>query len=49
MMLCQYLAQCAPDPDFSNTASPNPRSSLLHMNLAIKKAKEVDADVVVIT
>ena len=33
------LAQCAPDPDFSNTASHD---------LAIKKAKEVDADVVVI-
>lgn len=41
------LAQCAPDPDFSNTASPNPEVPSSY-DLAIKKAKEVDADVVVI-
>ncbi len=41
------LAQCAPDPDFSNTASPNPEVPCSY-DLAIKKAKEVDADVVVI-
>ena len=42
------LAQCAPDPDFSNTKSPNPEVPASY-ELAIKKAKEVDADVVVIT
>ena len=36
------LAQCAPDPDFSNT------EIACSYDLAIKKAKEVDADVVVI-
>lgn len=41
------LAQCAPDPDFSNTASPNPEVASSY-DLAIRKAKEVDADVVVI-
>lgn len=41
------LAQCAPDPDFSNTASPNPEVACSY-DLAIQKAKEVDADVVVI-
>ena len=41
------LAQCAPDPDFSNTKSPNPEVDCSY-DLAIKKAKEVDADVVVI-
>lgn len=41
------LAQCAPDPDFSNTKSPNPEVAVSY-ELAIKKAKEVDADVVVI-
>ncbi len=41
------LAQCAPDPDFSNTKSPNPEVPVSY-ELAIKKAKEVDADVVVI-
>lgn len=42
------LAQCAPDPDYTNTESPNPEVPASY-NLAIKKAKEVDADVVVIT
>jgi phosphoglucomutase len=42
------LAQCAPDPDYTNTKSPNPEVESSY-ELAIKKAKEVDADVVVIT
>ena len=46
--LVPVLAQCAPDPDFSNTKSPNPEVPSSY-ELAIKKAKEVDADVVVIT
>ncbi len=41
------LSQCAPDPDYSNTASPNPEVAVSY-DLAIKKAKEVDGDVVVI-
>lgn len=41
------LAQCAPDPDYTNTASPNPEVASAY-DLAIKKAKEVDADVVVV-
>lgn len=41
------LAQCAPDPDYTNTKSPNPEVPASY-ELAIKKAKEVDADVVVI-
>ena len=45
--LIPVLAQCAPDPDFTNTASPNPEVDASY-DLAIKKAKEVDADVVVI-
>ena len=42
------LAQCAPDPDYTNTKSPNPEVPAAY-DLAIKKAKEVDADVVVVT
>ena len=42
------LAQCAPDPNYTNTKSPNPEVDVAY-ELAIKKAKEVDADVVVIT
>lgn len=45
--LIPVLAQCAPDPDFTNTKSPNPEVEASY-ELAIKKAKEVDADVVVI-
>ncbi|MED9810930.1 MAG: phospho-sugar mutase [Longibaculum muris] len=41
------LAQCAPDSDYTNTKSPNPEVPASY-ELAIKKAKEVDADVVVI-
>ena len=41
------LAQCAPDPNYTNTKSPNPEVEASY-ELAIKKAKEVDADVVVI-
>ena len=42
------LAQCAPDPDYTNTKSPNPEVDSSY-ELAIKLAKEVDADVVAIT
>lgn len=42
------LAQCAPDPDYTNTKSPNPEVDASY-ELAIKLAKEVDADVVAIT
>ena len=41
------LAQCAPDPDYTNTKSPNPEVDMAY-ELAIIKAKEVGADVVVI-
>lgn len=42
------LAQCAPDPNYTNTKSPNPEVDAAY-ELSIQKAKEVDADVVVIT
>lgn len=45
--LIPVLAQCAPDPDYTNTKSPNPEEAVSY-ELAIKKAKETDADVVVI-
>ena len=42
------LSQCAPDPDFSNTLTPNPE--LPHSyDESIKLAKKVDADVIAIT
>lgn len=41
------LAQCAPDPDYTNTKSPNPEVDMAY-ELAIIKAEEVGADVVVI-
>jgi phosphoglucomutase len=41
------LAQCAPDPDYTNTKSPNPEVAASY-EMAIKKAQETDADVVVI-
>lgn len=41
------LSQCAPDPDYTNTASPNPEVEAAYEK-AIMKAKEVDADVVVV-
>ena len=41
------LAQCAPDPDYTNTKSPNPEVDMAY-ELTIIKAKEVGADVVVI-
>ncbi len=41
------LSQCAPDPDYTNTKSPNPEVAVSY-DLAIKKAKETNADVVVI-
>lgn len=42
------LAQCAPDPDYRMTKSPNPEVDSSY-ELSIKLAKEVDADVVAIT
>ena len=42
------LSQCAPDPDFSNTKTPNPELTPSY-DEAIKLAKKVDADVVGIT
>lgn len=45
--LVPVLAQCAPDPDYTNTKSPNPEVPSAY-DLAIKKAKEVDADVIVV-
>lgn len=41
------LAQCAPDPDYTNTESPNPEVDCAY-DMAIKKARETNADVVVI-
>lgn len=40
--------QCDPDPDFSNTLSPNPEEPAAY-DLSIKYAKEVDADICVTT
>lgn len=40
--------QCNPDPDFSNTKSPNPEEPVAY-ELSIKYAKEVDADICVTT
>ncbi|MBP5280188.1 MAG: phospho-sugar mutase, partial [Erysipelotrichaceae bacterium] len=42
------LAQCCPDPDYTNTKSPNPEVEASY-ELAIKLAKDCDADVVVVT
>ena len=42
------LAQCCPDPDYTNTKSPNPEVEASY-ELAIKVAKDNDADVVVVT
>ena len=42
------LAQCCPDPDYTNTKSPNPEVPASY-ELAIKIAKDNDADVVVVT
>ena len=42
------LAQCCPDPDYTNTKSPNPEVPASY-ELAIKVAKDNDADVVVVT
>ncbi|WP_249028856.1 phospho-sugar mutase [Tannockella kyphosi] len=41
------LSQCAPDPDYTNTLTPNPEEARSY-DKAIAKAKEVDGDVVVI-
>ena len=42
------LAQCCPDPDYTNTKSPNPEVPASY-ELAIKLGKDCDADVVVVT
>lgn len=42
------LSQCCPDPDFSNTKTPNPELPASYEE-SIKLAKEVDADVIAIT
>ena len=40
--------QCSPDPDFSNTKSPNPEEAVA-FELSIEYAKEADADICVTT
>ncbi len=40
--------QCEPDTEFSNTKSPNPENPSAY-ELAIKKAKETDADIIITT
>lgn len=42
------LEQCYPDTEFSNTKNPNPETKEA-FELALKKAKEVDADIVITT
>lgn len=42
------LSQCAPDPDYYNTKSPNPEVPASYEE-AIKVAKKVDADVIAVT
>lgn len=42
------LSQCEPDPDFSNTLSPNPEDELAYIE-PIKYAKEIGAKLVVMT
>lgn len=46
--LVPVLCQCAPDPDYTNTKSPNPEVPSSYEE-AIKVAKKVDADVIAIT
>ncbi len=46
--LVPVLSQCAPDPDYTNTKSPNPEVPSSYEE-AIKVAKKVDADVIAIT
>ena len=41
------VAQCTPDPDFSNTPTPNPEQPGAY-ELALKYAKENDADVILV-
>ncbi|MDB8558540.1 phospho-sugar mutase [Turicibacter sanguinis] len=41
-------AQCAPDPNFSTVASPNPEETSA-FEMAIKMAKEINADIVMAT
>lgn len=42
------LSQCAPDPDYTNTLSPNPEVDSSYIE-SIKLAKKTDADVIAIT
>ena len=42
------LSQCDPDPDFSNTESPNPESPKAYTE-ALKIAREANADIVITT
>ena len=42
------LSQCDPDPDFSGTLSPNPEDARAFIE-PIKLAKEIDADLIVMT
>lgn len=42
------LSQCTPDPDFSNTLSPNPEEPKAYIE-PLKLAKELDADLIVMT
>ena len=42
------LAQCCPDPDYTNTKSPNPEVEASY-EMAIRLGKDCDADVVVVT
>ena len=42
------LAQCCPDPDYTNTKSPNPEVEASY-EMAIRLGKDNDADVVVVT
>ncbi len=46
--LIPVLEQCEPDTEFSNTKSPNPEVAAAY-ELAIEKAKETNADIVIIT
>lgn len=46
--LVPVLCQCAPDPDYTNTKSPNPEVAASYEE-ALKVAKKVDADVIAIT
>lgn len=42
------MSQCSPDPDFSNTLTPNPEDPKAYI-AAIELAKEVDGDLIIMT